>query len=1151
MSYLSKISKISLIFYSFIVLLMGQESDRLRIVSAEILENKTIDGESIRQFRGDVIFKRGDLTLYTNEATQYFDRLKTELSGSVRMETLTDTLRCDTLIFFDDQLSFLMAFPEVVFQQENKIVTCDTLYYWPDQDSTIAIGSVVFNAPNKEVNTEKFTYWETDGFRGISFIASGGMIFTEENKQISANSAIYSDDTQTMILQDSCSIIEPNKGLFGNEILIQYDDSVMNFIDIKGNSSAYSNLSAKVSETRTRFQQFRDEMKCLNLTAHFDNDDISFLSMTGMAETMYHVVEDSVLMGVNNATGDTIRVSFTDGTINRIQVNGDGRGEFIPEQNNTKLDSTITYRAAYIDYHVNDQITYLETNAMVDNLDTKLTAGFIEANWENNILLASPKEDVIPTVTSSETEPLSGEFMEFNLSTQHGKVVKGKTKFNSGDYWGEIIYRDKPNLYHVSNSIYSSCELDKPHFYFASKQMKMIKGERVIAKPMVLYIYDIPIVGIPFAVFPNKGGGRHSGWIMPSLGSDHRGTFFQGLGYFWAPNDYFDALLKLNFIDKQGVDIYSKARYEKRYKYKGYFSSKLHQTIRENDILDLFTDYSQVWDLNWHHSQVIDPTQHLNVDFHYLSNNSMYQDYGWDQSTRLKQKIESKLNYSKKWTNTKNSISVNLSESYDLMAHTKLPSEVSKDSGDVYIEKSRSLPRINFNHSKTQLFGDGKKSKWYQKIYWSYNSSLINQQKIGLIATASDTWETDRDDDRNSVVKHSFSLTSPQKLFGWLNLNPKVLLNEDWIFKYRNIPEEDSVGNFLISTKDDDINGFKRRLTGNLSLSASTKLHGVFPINIGTLSAIRHVVTPTISFTYKPNFSEPFYGNDLGYYEQSSAGDIHDYFVGSMAGGTSKTEKKSISMGLQNVFQSKVQKVNGSYEKLDFLTWSLNTSYNTVSDSLKLSPIRSSIRTNIPGGLKLDISMTHDMYETQYNGSSWVRVNQYLDVPRLTSVSASTNISLKGQRWSENLYAKEETVDSLAIDETDLIEPEFDDESSQVSLNKGNLWEAGFGLRYSLNEKTYGSEYEMDETFWLNANLKIQITENWKLRYNARFDMIEKEMLHHSFNFSRPLHCWEFNFRWTPSGPGKGYFLLINVKTPDLKESVKFESRGGKRFWKL
>tara|TARA_A100001015_G_C14862312_1_gene660879 strand:+ start:1 stop:921 length:921 start_codon:yes stop_codon:yes gene_type:complete len=304
----------------------------------------------------------------------------------------------------------------------------------------------------------------------------------------------------------------------------------------------------------------------------------------------------------------------------------------------------------------------------------------------------------------------------------------------------------------------------------------MITGERIVAKPLWLYIYDIPIIGFPLAILPNKGGGRQSGWIMPSFGHKNSdGTFFQGLGYFWAPNDYFDSRLLTNFYDKKGIQTYIRINYVKRYIHNGSLNSTLSRTILSEDISNVIGgNLNQKWDLKWRHNWTIDPTQNLNVNWTYMSNNSYYQDttFSHNQETRLNQRLESSANFSKRWPQHKNSISINISESTDLLNAEKTSLDNASE-GTKLFYKSRYLPRISFRHSQSRLFGNG--SKWYNNLYWSISSSMTRTEKIGWEADSDSSWiETDKKGKYRSDYKPFINIICPKKILWLVNFKSKI-----------------------------------------------------------------------------------------------------------------------------------------------------------------------------------------------------------------------------------------------------------------------------------------------------------------------------------------------------------------------------------------
>ncbi len=1134
----------------------GQDADQRLHYNAESLEHLEIDGEPVEKFDKNVVFWQGDMTLYTQQALHYPKRSEYHLMGPVTMIDDTDTLKCQSMIYHND-LNRLQAFENVQFTQIDQTISCDSLFYWTEQDSGVAMGNVHLNHPERFLNAERFIYRKTDGFRGLSFRAEGQAQFGDGPRTIAARIIEYDDLLQQMTMNLDCSVTQDGQGLLGDSITIQYQDSVVQELSISGDAAAYNDLHARIRQEYRELQVFRDQMGGNELGAWFENNRIQRLKLMGMAATEYHVVQDSLLHGVNEASGDTIEVTFDDAVLDRIQVFGGGRGEFIPEGPNTKVDSVVTYRAEYMDYHVNDRMTFLEKGAEVKYQGTQLTSGKIQADWKVNILSAETLDDEVPTVSSTDSDPMSGSFMEFDLITKHGRVTTGKTRFNDGNYYGREVYRDEPNIYHVDHSIYTTCDAENPHFCFISRHMKMIADDKVVAKPLVLVIFDIPIIGIPFAVFPNKGGGRRSGWIMPNFGhSSGNGTYFSGLGYYWAPNDYADLKTQMNFRDRKGLDLKSHLNYKKRYSITGSVDLTVYRSILENEIKDLFTSrVNQNWILKWTHSQEIDPTQRISVNANYTTSNTINQDNGWDLQTRLQQQLISNASYSKTWIGTKNSFSVNLSETYDLQAENKRPDELSTNSDGIYYHRTRTLPGMTFKHSKSQLFGSGSNSKWYHSIYWDYTSNYYGKQKIGLLTETDSTWVDDEYDTQyNYYLRHNSSLSMSETFGGWLTVSPSIRLTEDWIFKYREALV-DSVGEFVnTSTEYREVSGFLPRHKFTTSLATSTKIYGIFPMEIGRLTALRHVITPSLTFSWSPDLSKPLFGYQPNYFQEDAAGDLYDKFTGSEAGTTSRSETQSVSIRLANEFQAKLRTGEDGYEKLNLLTWDVRTSYNAMADSLKLSPLSSSLRTTIPGGLILRINMTHDPYVWERVNTadsdaepaySMRRMDRFAELPRLTDLDINTSFSLKGGKFEPpQESAVSDTLTQVLPDLESELEPTTTN-SAVPKISRSSLWAATLGLSYSRSQNRSGADIQKDRTFWVNTNLKLNLTQNWTVNYNARFDLESNELVSHSFDIYRPLHCWEFRLQWWPSGVGRGFMLKINVMNPDLRD-IKLKSTGGR-----
>ncbi len=409
--------------------------------------------------------------------------------------------------------------------------------------------------------------------------------------------------------------------------------------------------------------------------------------------------------------------------------------------------------------------------------------------------------------------------------------------------------------------------------------------------------------------------------------------------------------------------------------------------------------------------------------------------------------------------------------------------------------------------------------------------------------------EGDVKSESDPVATHNLGLSAPQKIFKYISVNPSLSLKHVWVDKTFNATL-DPATNLLVTTEKQ---GFETRTTGSLRVSFRTQIYGMFPIKLGALKGVRHVASPSIGYSYTPDFSEPLFGYDFGYFEtfKRSSGEIllHDRFKGTRAGSTPKSKSQSMSLSLNNVFQAKVGE-DKEEKKIDLFSWKMSTSYNFVADSMNLANLRSSIRTKLGKKLNLDLSMTHDFYQLkpyeQISGNDTIidfeRVNELNRLPRLINARISTRFRFSGNIMSSRKQRDEETeTDTLEIDELNLDLFQEKEEPVFSSDNTGKLWSTSLNLSYSLNKSNPLKE---KETFWINTNTDIQVTPNWKVKYSARFDVLEKELVSQSFSVYRNLHCWELSLNWTPSGFGQGVYLKINEKSPTLRD-IKIEQKSG------
>ncbi|MFL3008456.1 MAG: putative LPS assembly protein LptD [Candidatus Neomarinimicrobiota bacterium] len=974
-------------------------NDRLRLKKANILESKTINNKSVKLISGNVIFTKGSLTLNCQEGRHYEKDDLAILYRNVTAFQEGRTLVCDTLKFFSKEDKLLSIGNPHVWDKDYDLKS-DSLTIFTKNDSGVALGNVTLIQKGQTINADKIEYIKDTNNNGISYIASGNVIIKDSSRTANCGKATYNRKDEITTLEIDPQIFDNDQILSGSKIILNYKDENLKELNISKNAQAITTIQGYKNIKNDSLNlvdtiKFENTIQGSKMTSFFDNGQLELIQVEGMAKTLYHVFEDSIYMGKNNSSGDTIIMNFSNNSLDQININGGSKGEYIPDSLSNDVDSKINYSSDFIKYKLDSEETDFRGNTHIKYEETDLEAGFITVNWRTNILNAKPMaigdssiNPTYPTINEKGRDPMTGDEMIYNLKTKKGRITKGSTKADDGFYTGNQIRNESEKVIFIENSTYTTCDLDTAHFHFESSKMKIIQNDIVIAKPIILHIAQIPILGIPLGIFPHKGGKRHSGWIMPSYGdSKNRGQYIQGLGFYWAPNDYWDSKFTTGFGDKQGISFKIKTLYKVRYKYSGSVNFFNRQYLSgSNNITSLKDNKSTSTTLKWIHKQDLRNNQSLNGNITFSTNGNYNKNYGITETERMDQKAISNVSYSKRWPKAKNSFNLNFYSNKDLLIDDKINPEsrfyvIPKKAGNQLYIETRTFPKFSFRHGQSDLFpSTATKKKWYNNINWNYGLNFNNQDKDYYesyqIDSAQFSWDTnDKRNKQDNVLLHTSRINAPQKLFKYITVNPSINLKSAWVNKFKE-------GRWIDSTKtfdEIDKEGFAFRTTGSFSLNSNTQIYGIIPIPFGPLSIIRHVISPSIGYSWTPDFSQPVFGRDLNYFsnETDSEGENYyfDKFKGSMAGSTPKLEQKSMNFGINNVFQAKIKK-DTLDKKIDLFNWKINSSYNFAGDSLKLSNLRSSIRSKIANKLTLDFSMTHDFY--QFNSQTNRRIDQLL-----------------------------------------------------------------------------------------------------------------------------------------------------------------------------
>lgn len=808
-----------------------------------------------------------------------------------------------------------------------------------------------------------------------------------------------------------------------------------------------------------------------------------------------------------------------------------------------------------------NELTYLYGQARVTYEDFELDADFILLDKKHHTLFAKGSIDPVtkryvgrPISTQGKDKPIESDSLLFDYKTKKGKVFNPATEQGGNYISGGLVKRLNGNEAAYRNVLFSTCDLPYPDTHFGIVITKGIaEKNRIISGPAYLEIEGIPLpLAIPFGFFP-KPDTRSSGVIIPTFGEDQKlGFFLRNFGYYIGISDYLDLTNTGTYYSKGSYELNTTAHYLKRYKYGGTVSLSYgsHYLGMEGD------PPTKDFNITWSHSQ--DPNAHpgstfsasVNAGTHsYFQNNRAEQNYNIQSITQ--NTLRSSINYSKTWAGTPFNLSLGLSHSQDLYLKTI----------------TLQLPTLSFTMSSLSPFDSKNRvgeQKWFQKITLSYSLQASNE--IDNVPESELFKSSTLKKRLQSRAIHNIPISLSLNVLKYFQFSTSVNYTEHWYLQtVRKSFARGSISG-LDSMVTDTVAGFRRAGSYSMSAGLSTKVYNTYSFKKGKLIAIRHVMTPSLSFSYNPDFSDPSYG----YYKTAVSNATIPYPYNSQRysifedGFPSSGKQAGIGFNLDNTIELKVKAkatdTSGKPVKIPLLQGlSFSTFYNFAADSFRLSPISFSAHTAILNQ-KINLSLfgSFDPYVTQVRDS--ITNNQILRFarrinrfsfqdgafPRLTSVSLSISGSLNSTSFKPHApVIPGSTLSTINPQQAQRLAFINSDPSAYVDFNVP--WNLSFNYNFSYNNNVINTN--VTHTIMLSGD--VNLTSKWKIQYNTNFDIRAGKLAITSFSIYRDLHCWDLNVQWVPFGLYKSYNVTLKVKSAilqDLKLSKRNDYTSNPQF---
>ena len=711
-------------------------------------------------------------------------------------------------------------------------------------------------------------------------------------------------------------------------------------------------------------------------------------------------------------------------------------------------------------------------------------------------------------------ETYKGRQMRYNFRTGQGSLSAADTEMEGAFYHGEKIKKVSKDVYFIEDGIYTTCENKDPHYHIYSPKMKVIHDEQIIAEWIFLHFGDVPVpIPVPFAILPLQSG-RRSGMITPVLGSDGTyGTYIGRFGYFWAISDYMDINATMDYYTRGSYNLKSRFRYAQRYNYSGSLEGA-YSDFSQGESTD--PDYSnQVdWRIRWLHNQTLTPTLRLDVNLEFATQNYLTRNVA-SFNDLLRNEIISNATLSKTWDESGNSATINYNRRQVLQ------------SNDIY----ETLPSVLFRKAQSYPFrsGSGERDRlWYEYFGYAYTGQFLNNRTktLGELET-------------RAGIQHSITADMSPKI-GNFSVSPRFRYDSKWYNQQiEKTVVQSSTGTDSIVTHDVEKISFVG--TFDAGLSTSTKFYGMFGGLFPGISAIRHTVTPSLSYNYRPDFSEPKWG----YFDEytTSDGKIVKYskYEKEVFGGATSGEQQNINFSLGNNFEMKTTvdptDTTSKENKIQLLNLSLGMGYNFAADSLNYSDLNLNYRTQITDIFDLSGSSRFTPYDY---APGIQKINKLLieegkGLLRLTGLNFSVTTRISGDRLKSDETGKPLSPTNksdefgLKDSEKNVYQGLYSERDPDFSIP----WDISLTYNFGLNRPTPEQE---TKTSGLSGSLNFNLTPNWKFSFTGSYDIENKEFAAPQIMISRDLHCWIMNFTWNPGGTYSGFRFEIRVKASQLQD---------------
>ncbi|AKU68565.1 LPS-assembly protein LptD [Prevotella fusca JCM 17724] len=902
------------------------------------------------------------------------------------------------------------------------------------------------------------------------------------------------------------------------------------------------------------------------------------------------VVVDSLLQGQASKAGEEVNKHVPDTTkMDSLQlaiyhhnkaIDDSIRADSMMRARSNGIDAPVTYSADdSLVYDAALGTAYLYGNSKVDYENMKLTSDKVHMNLGNSTVRATGTADSTeeggikgkPLFTMGKDEYKS-DTMAFNFKSKKGMIKGVYTEQQDGFLSGEVGKRDSSGAIYLQHGRYTTCDDPHPDFYIALSRAKVRPGKDVVFGPAYLVVADVPLpLAIPYGFFPFSKK-YSSGFIMPSYGDESdRGFYLRDGGYYFAISDKWDLKLLGEIYTRGSWGVSAASNYRKRYRYSGSFLLSYQDSKTGDKGLPDFVE-QESFKIQWSHRQdpKANPYSSLSASVNFATSsyernnlNSMYNPQTLTQSTRTS---------SVSWSTNFSSIGLSLSATTNL-AQNMRDSTIQMTLPDLNISLSRFYP-----FKRKHAVG---KERWYEKISMSYTGQLSNS-----ISTKEDRLlHSNLFKDWKNAFQHTIPVQANFTMFNYINVTPSFNFTDRMYSKKVSRGWDNALQKEVVT---DTTYGFHNVYNWSMNVGASTKLYGFWTPSRklfgDKIQAIRHVITPQVSFSYSPNFGARRYGYYDSYQYTDASGNVklveYSPYQDELYSVPGKYKTEMISWDVSNNIEMKVKsdKDSTGFKKISIIDeLGASMSYNAAADYHRWSDL--SMRLRLKWWKNYTFSMNAQFatyaYELDANGKPYVGNHTewgYGRLPRFQGMSQNISFTLNPEKLKKWFSRKDDKDDDKVAEDSDgpdpNIESNMDDDIEKgkhaAKKKRGNIaetdengymrfnmpWSLTVGYGITMRENTGGQfntktmRYPYKFTQTLNFSGNIRISDGWNINFSSGYDFENHAMSMTTASLSRDLHCFNMSAS-VVLAPYTSYNFTFRCNASTLTDALKYDKRSG------